>query len=73
MKITFTNAQGQSCWINDEAHFSLIGLTGFQPPKANILLGSLPGVDGSLIIHSKVEQRNIDLTLQILQDGENNR
>lgn len=73
MKITFTNTQGKSCWINDEVHFSLIGLTGFHPPKANILLGSLPGVDGSLILHSKVEQRNIVLTLQILQDGENNR
>ena len=73
MKITYTNAQGQSCWINDDVSFSLIGLTGFQPPKANIQLGSLPGVDGSLILHSKVEQRNIVLTLQILSDGENQR
>jgi len=73
MKLTFTNHLNQSLWINDEQHFSLIYVSGFQPPKASIQLGSLPGVDGSIHLHSKVEQRTIQLTLQLHHDGESSR
>jgi phage-related protein len=73
MKILFTNIHQQTTWINDDENYSLIAISGLQPPKATIQLGSLPGVDGSMHLHSKVEQRTINLTLQILGDGESNR
>lgn len=73
MKMVYTNANGLSTWFNDELSYALIHINGLQPPKAIIQLGSLPLVDGSIFLQSKIEQRNIVLTLQVLNDFETNR
>ncbi len=69
----YTNSNQQQHWINDEQAYALIAISGLQPPKAIIQLGSLPRVDGSIFLQSKIEQRNIVLTLQVLSDFEANR
>ncbi len=73
MKLTYTNLNGLKTWINDEQAYGLIAIQGLQPPKAMIQCGSLPQMDGSIFLQSKIEQRNIVLTLQVLSDAEVNR
>jgi hypothetical protein len=73
MNLTYTNLNGLKTWINDEQNYALIAISGLQPPKALIQLGSLPQLDGSIVLQSKIEQRNIVLTLQVLSDFEANR
>lgn len=73
MNLTYTNLNGLKTRINDEQNYALIAISGLQPPKALIQLGSLPQLDGSIVLQSKIEQRNIVLTLQVLSDFEANR
>ncbi len=73
MNLTYTNLNGLKTWINDEQAYGLIAIQGLQPPKALIQCGSLPQMDGSIFLQSKIEQRNIVLTLQVLSDAEVNR
>ncbi len=73
MKMLYTNSNQQVAWINDETNYALINISGIQPPKATIQCGTLYHMDGSMFLHSRIEQRNIVLTLQILQETQLNR
>ncbi len=69
----FTNKNQQTSWINDDLAYSLINISGLQPPKASIQCGSLHNIDGSVFLHSRVDHRNIVMTLHVLGDVEHNR
>lgn len=73
MKLIYTNINGKTTWINDDQNYAMIAISGLQPPKASIQLGSLPLQDGSRFLQSKIDQRNLVLTLQVLTDFQSNR
>jgi len=71
--IEFRNEKGQRLIIGDNSDYSLINITGINPPKANINTSRIASFDGTKFISSFVNQRNIVMTLQINGDVEANR
>ena len=57
----------------DEPVYQVISITGLNPPKAQINTTSIVGLDGVLFNSSKLETRNIVLTVKINGNVETNR
>ena len=58
---------------NDEASYQIIGIQGLNPPKAQINTTSIVGLDGSMFNSSKLDTRNIVITIRLNGDVEGNR
>ena len=57
----------------NESNYQLLSITGLNPPNAQINTSTIAGLDGSKFNSSKVESRNIVITLKINADIEANR
>lgn len=57
----------------DESNYQVLSITGLNPPKAQINTSTIAGLDGSKFNSSKLESRNIVITLKINGDIEANR
>ena len=57
----------------DEPVYQVINIIGLNPPKAQINTTTLVGLDGAVFNSSKLETRNIVLTIKINGDVETNR
>lgn len=57
----------------NERQWQLISVTGLNPAPANVVTSVIPNVDGSRFNSSRLEQRNIVLTLVINGNAEENR
>lgn len=57
----------------DESNYQVLSITGLNPPKAQINTSTIAGLDGSKFNSSKLENRNIVITIKINGDIEANR
>lgn len=71
--IKVTNDKGASIVIDNINNYALIDITGLNPPKANINRTMIAGSDGSSVVNTYVQDRNIVMTLQLMGDIESNR
>lgn len=68
------NSSGQSLTLSqNEQDYQIISITGLNPPKANINMTAIAGMDGSKFNSSKINTRNIVITLKLNGDVEANR
>lgn len=58
---------------NNESKFQLISITGLNPPKAQINVSTIAGLDGAKFNSAKLETRNVVINLKINGDVEENR
>lgn len=58
---------------NKESKFQVVSITGLNPPKAQINTTPIVGLDGAKFNSSKLETRNIVITIRINGDVEANR
>lgn len=56
-----------------ESNYQVVSVAGLNPPNAQITTSVIAGHDGSRFISSKLEERNVVITLQINGDVERNR
>lgn len=56
-----------------ESNFQVISITGLNPPNAQINRSTVVGVDGSKYNSSKLDERNIVITVKLTGDVEANR
>lgn len=57
----------------DESKYQVIDIDGLNPPKAQLNRSTVAGMDGTKFNSSKLEERNIVITLKINGDVEYNR
>ena len=68
------NSRGNAITLTqNEGDYQVIGIDGLNPPKAQINRSTVAGLDGSRFNSSKLEERNIVVTLRINGDVESNR
>lgn len=68
------NARGQSFTLTHrEGEYQVISIDGLNPPKATITSNTVAGMDGARFASSKLEERNIVITIKINGDVEANR
>ena len=58
---------------NNESEYQVVSITGLNPPKAQINTSTIVGFDGALFNSSKLETRNLVLSIRINGDVETNR
>ena len=56
-----------------ESDYQIISITGLNPPQAQLNMGNVAGMDGSLFNSSKLQTRNIVITVRLNGDVEKNR
>lgn len=65
--VTVTNHLGKSITLEltnpEESGFYVVGITGLDPPKADISMSDIAAYDGSVFNSSRVSSRNIVLSL----------
>lgn len=57
----------------NETDYQIINIEGLNPPNANIRRSEMARLDGSRFVSSKLEERNIVITIRINGDVERNR
>lgn len=68
------NSEGQILSLSQsEPQFQIISITGLNPPPAQINTTDIAGLDGAKFNSSKLNTRNIVITLKINGDVEHNR
>lgn len=67
------NEKGEHLSLTDNINFDVLSVTGTNPPTAAINTVNVAGLDGSRFNSSRVEQRNIVITLNIHYPIEANR
>lgn len=67
------NEKGEHLSLTDNINFDVLSVTGTNPPTAAINTVNVAGLDGSRFNSSRVEQRNIVITLNIHHPIEANR
>lgn len=58
---------------HDEGNYQIIHIEGLNPPNARINSSEVAGMDGSIFGSSKLEERNVVITIKINGDVETNR
>lgn len=72
--LTAETKQGDSITLTDvESDYQVLNIDGLNPPNAVINSNSVAGMDGSKFASSKLEERNIVLTIGINGNVEENR
>ncbi len=56
-----------------ETDYQILSITGLNPPQGQINMSNVAGMDGSLFNSSKLQTRNIVITIKINGDVEKNR
>lgn len=72
LKVENTNGQILTLTQN-ESDYQVVSIDGLNPPKAVINSSTTPGMDGSKFNSSRLEERNIVITVKINGDIERNR
>jgi hypothetical protein len=73
-KLEVENKQGYKLELtNNEKKFQIIKIDGLTPPETQIYTNSIANLHGEKFKHSKVEMRNIVITLRLNGDVERNR
>lgn len=68
------NALGETLTLTGrEAAYQITSIRGLNPPGATVNISSIAGMDGGVFNSSKLETRNIVITLRINGDVEQNR
>jgi phage-related protein len=68
------NSNGEILTLTgNEPVYQVIDITGLNPPKAQINTSTIVGLDGAVFNSSKLETRNLVLTVKINGDIESNR
>ena len=57
----------------NESRWQLTGLTGLNPPPANIVTSVIPGFDGTRFNLGRLEERNVVITLALTGNAETGR
>lgn len=73
LTITAKNKYNEQLTITQNSKYSLISVSGITPPTANINTSELATKDGSVFNSSKVQNRNIVLTIVFNEDPETAR
>lgn len=71
--LTIENKAGQRIALSNEKNVVITAIDGLAPPNASIMTSSVAGHDGSRFNSSKVEKRNIVITLRLTNDVEKTR
>lgn len=72
--LTVENPKGDTLMLSQsEANFQIIKIDGLNPPPATINSSTIAGMDGSRYNSSKLQERNIVITLKLNGDVEKNR
>lgn len=71
--LTIENEAGEQFQINNDVNFAVVGITGLAPPAASISTSVIPTMDGEQLGATRLNMRNIVITMNILQDVERNR
>lgn len=72
-KLQVTNEQGATLALNPSSDYIVTDVSGVTPPTATINSSELAGGDGALYNSSRIDSRNIVLTVVIKQPIERNR
>ena len=68
------NASGEVLTLTGvESEFQVVSITGLNPPQAQLNLTDIAGMDGAKFNSSKLQTRNIVITLKINNEVERNR
>lgn len=68
------NKKGQTLKLTqDESNYQVIDIEGLDPPKANIYTNPVANMDGEKFKSSKMEMRNLVLTVKVNGNAEQNR
>lgn len=68
------NVNGEAMLLtNKESKYQVVSITGLNPPKAQINTTPIVGLDGAKFNSSKLETRNIVITIRLNGDVEANR
>lgn len=57
----------------DEQNYQIVSVTGLEPPKANVYTNVIANMDGAKYKSSKMDMRNVVITVKINNDVELNR
>lgn len=71
--LTIENEAGQTIALSNEKNIVIARIEGLSPPKASIITNSVATHDGSRFNSSKIESRNIVITLVLTNDVERTR
>lgn len=72
--LTVQNKNGQILQLSqNESEYQVVSIEGLTPPNTNIITSSLVNNDGERFNTSKLEMRNLVITLKIKGDVEKNR
>ena len=68
------NGSGEKLTLTgNEEKYQIVNIEGLNPPNATINTSTIVGMDGSTFMSSKLENRNIVITIKITGDTESNR
>lgn len=68
------NSRGNSFQLTgDEANYQILNIEGLNPPKAQVNVTNIAGMDGAKFNSSKLQTRNLVITVKINGDAEANR
>lgn len=73
IKIKCENENGNIIDFSNENQYVITNIDGLNPPNSDIIVDSIPNVDGGLYRHSKMQTRNIVITFRIKKPVERNR
>lgn len=71
--LIFENAKGEAIQLSQNPRYTVTSITGLNPPLANINTAINASFDGSTFKSSRLDNRNIVITLAIEGDIKNNR
>lgn len=72
LKVIVENEKGEQLLLTNEVKFSVISVTGLNPPTASLSFTDNIG-DGQQFQHQRTPQRNVVINMQINGDVESNR
>lgn len=73
-QVSIENARGQSIQLTgNEANYQILNIEGLNPPQAQVNTTNIAGMDGAKFNSSKLQTRNLVITIKINGDAETNR
>lgn len=73
ISITAKNTKAETLLLNEFNGYAVTDVSGLSPAAANVNITNIAAADGSLFNSAMIPQRNIVLTVYILNDVERNR
>lgn len=71
---TLENKAGDKLTLTqNESRYQIVNITGLNPPNASVITSHVAGMDGSKFASSRLEDRNVVITVKINGDVEANR